>query len=159
MTDILIAELSLPAYAELSDADAAAALNTAIAGTYGHLDLDWLDSLLIGYDVWPTLRAAAAGTVPTSVSTEADAAAVKAARMIVETVDSGRKHPYIDTSLGQFAGGLTALMACGVVSAEVAALVAAKIRLSRAGQLGLGAVTEVQVCEARIILADLEARR
>lgn len=154
MTDILIAELSLPAYAALSHQEAADLLNAPVDGTHGAFSLDSLDSLFIRLDLWPTVEAAAAGTLPEAASQQlpvVQAGAVHASRQIVETLRSVRQHPYIDTAQTEFLQGLQAMVACGVVAAEVAAYVLAGARLTRCQQLGIGSVVAADVSRARRI--------
>lgn len=159
-TATLALELGEPAYASLSDAEIIAALTAPIAGTRGPLDLDWLDSLLVQYGLWPTVELAAEGTVPApvwngegeqpagSVTAQQAAGAVLAARQIRDTVRSPRQHPFLDTSLPQFELGLQVLTLCGVIAAAVAEAIRVKARVSRAQQLGCE-VDDAAVARAR----------
>lgn len=155
MTETLIAELARVEYERLSDAEAAERLNAPVAGLYGPISLDWLDALLWQSGVMRTLQQAAQGTLPASEATaEQRAAAVAAAWSLYGYLTSPRVHPELDLGIAEVAGGLQVLVLCGVVPAEVGAAVLARAAVTRAAQLGLGAVQPHDVAEARIRLRD-----
>lgn len=162
---ILAAELAGEPYRGLSSEAASELLNTPIDGTRGPLDLDWLDSLFIRTGLWPTVDAAAEGSIPApvwdgagvqpsgSVTAEQAAAATAAARQLGELIRSPRVHRWLDTSLPEVTVGLAALTAAGVVPAPVATAMTAAARVSRASQLGLGEITPSVITRVRRLSA------
>lgn len=155
MNETLIAELGRDEYRGLTDAQAADRLNAAVAGVYGRIDLNWLDALLWQTGIMRALQQAAEGDLPLSEATaEQQAAAISAAWSLYGYLTSPRVHPELDLSIAEVSGGLQVLVLCGVVPAEVGAAVLARAAVTRAAQLGLGAVQPHDVAEARIRLRD-----
>jgi hypothetical protein len=145
----LAAELALPAYAGLSDADAAAALNAATLPAKVDVPSTSVRSLLYGRGAWRAII---------SLSLEAksgdavhDAALVAA----VQLVDFCRAGGVFSTSapaiLVQTEADLTALVAAGTIGAgdRAAILALADGVVSRAAALGLGMVDHIDVARAR----------